>query len=221
MNTFRHVSFVVIISVAVGLSQQTDNGLTICRVKYPGGGDWYSDPSSLPNLLNFISEKTNVIVSDREARATLEDDEIFNYPYLYLTGHGNVRFSEKEISRLRTYLLGGGFLHADDNYGMDKSFRREMEHVFPDRAWVELPFDHPIYHIYFDFPNGLPKIHEHDGKPPSGLGLFNGKRLMVFYTNETDLGDGWEDPEVHKDPQEKRMAALRMGVNIFLYALSQ
>lgn len=214
--------FVWTIAFAFGLSsQQMGEKLTICRIKYSGGGDWYSDPSSLPNLLKFISQNTNVIVDDKEARVSLEDDEIFNYPYLYLTGHGNIRFSEQELIRLRTHLLGGGFLHADDNYGMDKSFRREMKRVFPNKDWVELPFDHPIYHTYYDFPGGLPKIHEHDNQPPQGLGLFDGDRLIVFYTYETDLGDGWEDPEVHNDPVDKREAALKMGLNVFLFALIQ
>ncbi|MFQ6675035.1 MAG: DUF4159 domain-containing protein [Fidelibacterota bacterium] len=211
----------VLLFTSAGMGEKGNTDLTICRVKYSGGGDWYSDPSSLPNLLAFIAKNTEVAVSPMEARASLEDDDLFSFPYLYLTGHGNIRFSEKEIIRLRAYLLGGGFLHADDNYGMDKSFRREMKRVFPDREWVELPFDHPIYHTFFNFPGGLPKIHEHDGKPPQGLGLFDGERLMVFYTYETDLGDGWEDPEVHHDPPEKRLAALKMGTNIFLFALIQ
>lgn len=195
--------------------------MTICRIKYSGGGDWYSDPSSLPNLLKFISENTNVKVTNTEARVSLSDEDLFSYPYLYLTGHGNVRFSEREVIRLRTYLLGGGFLHADDNYGMDESFRREMKRVFPNKDWVELPFDHPLYNIFYKFPDGLPKIHEHDEKPPQGLGLFEDDRLIVFYTYETDLGDGWEDTEVHNDPIEKHMAALKMGTNIFLYAFVQ
>ena len=228
LNQSRKVSYLISLAAIPSFllhcpldGQSTGDRLTICRVKYHGGGDWYSDPSSVPNLLDFIAEKTSVIVARVEARASLEDEEIFNYPYLYITGHGNIRFSEREIIRLRTYLLGGGFLHADDNYGMDKSFRREMKRVFPDKEWVELPFHHLIYHIYYTFPNGPPKIHEHDGKPPQGLGLFDGDRLVVFYTYETDLGDGWEDPEVHDDPPGKRMAALKMGTNIFLYALTQ
>lgn len=204
-----------------GYCQSKDEGSTICRIKYSGGGDWYSDPSSLPNLLKFISENTNVKVTNTEARVSLSDEDLFSYPYLYLTGHGNVRFSEREVIRLRTYLLGGGFLHADDNYGMDESFRREMKRVFPNKDWVELPFDHPLYNIFYKFPDGLPKIHEHDEKPPQGLGLFEDDRLIVFYTYETDLGDGWEDTEVHNDPIEKHMAALKMGTNIFLYAFVQ
>jgi len=221
MNTLTYgLSFLLLLSSGL-FPQQTADNLTIFRVKYSGGGDWYCDPSSLPNLLRFISDNTNVIVADIEARTSLEDDDIFNYPYLYITGHGNIKFSEGEVIRLRTYLLGGGFLHADDNYGMDKSFRREMKRVFPNKEWVELPFDHPIYHMVYDFPNGLPKIHEHDNKPPQGLGLFDKSRLIVFYSYESDLGDGWEDSEVHNDPEEKRLAALKMGINIFLYALTQ
>ena len=190
-------------------------------MKYSGGGDWYSDPSSLPNLLKFINENTNVQLATVEARISLGDNEIFNYPYLYLTGHGNVRFSESEIENLRRHLYSGGFLHADDNYGLNKSFRREMKRVFPDKEWVELPFDHPLYHTYFDFSGGLPKIHEHDNKPPQGLGLFDGERLIVFYSYESDLGDGWEDASIHNDPEGKRLSALKMGANIFIYSLIQ
>ncbi len=211
-----------VISFLADSTLAKENGtLTICRLRYSGGGDWYSDPSSLPNLLKFLSDNTNIVVSPLEARYSLQDDEIFSYPYLYITGHGNIRFSDREVERLRRYLLAGGFLHADDNYGMDASFRREMNRVFPDKAWVELPFDHSIYSLPFKFPNGLPKIHEHDGKPPQGLGLFEGNRLMAFYTFETDLGDGWEDPSVHGDPEEKHLAAMKMGTNIFFYALTQ
>ena len=217
---------VITLSLVLGLvipdlSAQNSWGPTICRVKYSGGGDWYSDPSSLPNLLKFINENTNVQLTNVEARVSLEDNEIFNYPYLYITGHGNVRFSESEIENLRSHLYSGGFLHADDNYGLDKSFRREMKRVFPNKEWVELPFDHPLYHTYFDFSSGLPKIHEHDNKPPQGLGLFDGERLIVFYSYESDLGDGWEDASVHNDPEWKRLTALKMGANIFIYSLIQ
>ena len=213
--------FLTLWPVIPALSAQNSWAPTICRVKYSGGGDWYSDPSSLPNLLKFINENTNVQLATVEARISLEDNEIFNYPYLYLTGHGNVRFSESEIENLRRHLHSGGFLHADDNYGLDKSFRREMKRVFPNKEWVELPFDHPLYHTYFDFSGGLPKIHEHDNKPPQGLGLFEGERLIVFYSYESDLGDGWEDASVHNDPEGKRLSALKMGANIFIYALIQ
>jgi hypothetical protein len=145
--------------------------------------------------------------------------ELFRYPYLYMNGHGTVSFTDEEVARLREYFELGGFLHADDNYGMDKTFRREILKVFPESRWVELPFSHPIYHSHFDFPHGLPKIHEHDGKPPQGLGLFLGERLCVFYTYECDLGDGWEDLDVHNDPVQKHQAALKMGTNIIVWRL--
>lgn len=194
---------------------------TIARVIYDGGGDWYSDPSSLPNLLRAVRARTGAPVAAREARIRITSKDLYEHPYLYLTGHGNVRFTEEEVARLREYLQGGGFLHADDNYGMDESFRREMKRVFPDAPLVEIPFDHAIYHVWYDFPGGLPKIHEHHGGPPVGLGIFSGGRLVVFYSYNTDLGDGWEDPEVHGDSPEKRESALRMGVDIFLYAMTQ
>ena len=171
--------------------------------------------------MKFIRENTNVIVSANEGRASLDEEDLFSHTYLYMTGHGNVRFTDKEIINLRAFLMGGGFLHADDNYGLDKSFRREMKRLFPNKDWVELPHDHKIYNINYKFPNGLPKIHEHDGKPPQGLGLFHNDRLIVFYTYESDLGDGWEDIEVHNDPMDKHLDALKMGTNIFLFALFQ
>lgn len=192
----------------------------ITRLHYPGGGDWYSDPSSLPNLITYLEERAELHVNPEEIRIKPGDPELFLHPYLYLTGHGNIRLGEPDVRTLRKYLTTGGFLHADDNYGMDESFRREMKRVFPDKEWVELPFDHPIYHMKYDFPDGPPKIHKHDGKPAQGLGLFHEGRLVVFYTYETDLGDGWEDTDVHKDPAEKHQAALKMGTNIVLYALT-
>ena len=194
---------------------------TIARIHYSGGGDWYSDPSSLPNLLKFVSENTHISVDDEEVRIRPADQNFFKYPYLYLTGHGNVRFSEEEITKLRETLLRGAFLHADDNYGMDASFREEMKRIFPNKDLVELPYDHPVFHVFYDFPSGLPKIHEHDGNPPQALGLFDENRLMILYTFECDLGDGWEDPEVHNDPEEIRLKALQMGVNIIYYAMTQ
>jgi hypothetical protein len=193
---------------------------TIARVVYDGGGDWYSDPSSLPNLLEALRERTSLPMSDREAKICLTSKDLYNYPYLYITGHGNIRFTDEEVSRLREFLIGGGFLHADDNFGMDESFRREIRRVFPGKELVEIPFDHSIYHIYYRFPEGLPKIHKHHGGPPRGYGIFHGERMLVFYSYNTDLGDGWEDPDVHDDPPEKREEALRMGVNIFLYAVT-
>ncbi len=194
---------------------------TIARIHYGGGGDWYSDPSSLPNLLKFLRDNTNIAVADDEVRFRPTDQEFYQYPYLYLTGHGNVRFTEEEIVKIRGTLLRGAFLHADDNYGMDISFREEMRRVFPNRDFIELPFDHPIFSVYYNFPRGLPKVHEHDGKPPQALGIFDEERLMVLYTYECDLGDGWEDAEVHNNPEETRLKALQMGVNIIYYSMVQ
>ena len=196
------------------------NTFTIARLKYGGGGDWYSNASSLPNLLREIRQRTTIETQENEARVSVMDEDLFNYPFLYMNGHGNIKFTPEEVDRLRQYLIGGGFLHADDNYGMDKSFRREIKRVFPDKELVELPFNHPIYHSFYDFPNGLPKIHEHDGKPAQGFGIFHEGRLVVFYTYQCDLGDGWEDPDVHNDPPEKREAALQMGINIVVYAMT-
>ncbi|NOZ04360.1 MAG: DUF4159 domain-containing protein [FCB group bacterium] len=210
-----------IIVALVFLTLLTAQEFTIARIHYGGGGDWYSDPSSLPNLLSYLNAKTPIQAAEEEARVKLTDKELYSYPYLYMTGHGNIRFTDEEIIRLREFLLRGAFLHADDNYGMDVSFRREMKRVFPNKEFVELPPDHPLFHSFYDFPNGLPKVHEHDGKPPQALGLFDGDRLMVLYTYESDLGDGWEDEEVHHDPWEIREAALKMGVNIVFYSLTQ
>lgn len=193
---------------------------TIARVKYGGGGDWYSNPSSLPNLLKALNERTAIRAPQREKVIAITDPDLFNYPYLYLNGHGNIRFTDQEVRILRDYFAAGGFLHADDNYGMDSSFRREMRRVFPESPLLELPTDHPIYHSFYDFPRGLPKIHEHDGKPAQGFGIFYQNRLVVFYTYECDLGDGWENPEIHNDPPEKREAALQMGINIIMYYLT-
>lgn len=194
---------------------------TIARLHYGGGGDWYSNPSSLPNLLNYLQTHTAIIATDKEARIKLTDENLYSYPYLYMTGHGNVRFTDSEIIRLRTFLQRGGFLHADDNYGMDPSFRREIKRVFPDKELVPLPHDHPIFHQVFEFNNGLPKVHEHDNKPSQALALFEDDRILIIYTYESDLGDGWEDAEVHNDPFEIREAALKMGINIIHFALTQ
>jgi hypothetical protein len=193
--------------------------LTIGRLHYDGGGDWYANPSSLPNLLQAIRERTALVVADREVVVRLTDDQVWDTPYLYMTGHGNVRFSEAELAVLRRWLLHGGVLHVDDNYGMDESIRRELARLFPGTGLVEVPLDHPVYNLVFRFPAGLPKIHEHDGKPAQGFGLFLDGRLAIFYSYQSDLGDGWEDPDVHRDPPELREAALRMGVNLFAYAV--
>lgn len=195
--------------------------LTIARVQYDGGGDWYANPSSLPNLLAAIRQRTTIPVERAEARVRLTDPRLWDHPYLHLTGHGNVAFTDAEVARLREYLLRGGFLHADDNYGLDASFRREIARVFPDRPLVEVPLSHPIYRIVYPFPQGLPKIHEHDGRPPRGYGIFVGRRLAVFYTVECDLGNGWEDLGTYpNDPPALHEQALRMGVNLFTYAVT-
>ena len=205
----------------VSADSPTDGEFVIARLKYDGGGDWYSDPSSLPNLLRFIRDHTLVTPVDQEARVSLKDDDLFNYPYLYLTGHGNISFDDQEIERLRRYLEGGGFLHADDNYGMDESFRREIYRAFPYSQWVELAPSHPIFHLHFSLPKGLPKIHKHDGKRPQLLGLYIKERLSLVYSYQSDLGDGWEDPHVHAVSDEKRASALRMGTNLVVWALSR
>jgi hypothetical protein len=194
--------------------------LTIARLQYDGGGDWYANPSSLPNLLAAIRTRTTLPVEREEARVRLTDDALWDYPFLHVTGHGNIHFSDAEVARLREYLVRGGFLHVDDNYGLDEGFRREIARIFPDRALVEVPLSHPIYNIVYPFPRGLPKVHEHDGKPPQGFGIFLGDRLAVFYSYETDLGNGWEDETVYNNPPEVREAALRMGVNLFVYAVT-
>jgi Domain of unknown function (DUF4159) len=193
--------------------------MTIGRLHYDGGGDWYANPSSLPNLLQAIAARTRLRVAVRERVVRLVDDELWTVPYLHITGHGNIHFNDQELVILRRWLLRGGFLHASDNYGMDEAFRREMARLFPDHPLIEVPLDHPVYHLVYDFPKGLPKIHEHDGKPAQGFGLFLDGRLAVFYDYQCDLGDGWEDFDVHKDPPEKHEAALRMGVNLFAYAV--
>ena len=193
--------------------------LTIGRLHYEGGGDWYANPSSLPNLLTAVKSRTTLRVATSEKVVTLSDDELWTVPYLYMTGHGNVHWSERDLATLRRFLQQGGFLHADDNYGMDASIRRELARLFPGEPLVQVPLDHPIYHLIYDFPRGLPKIHAHDEKPAQGFGIFLDGRLVVYYSYQSDLGDGWEDPQVHNDPPEKREAALRMGVNLFAYAV--
>lgn len=193
--------------------------MTIGRLHYDGGGDWYANPSSLPNLLEAINTRTTLHVSVKERVVTLLSADLWDVPYLHMTGHGNVHFNDQDLETLRRYLRQGGFLHASDNYGMDKSLRREVARLFPDHPLVEVPLDHPIYHLIYDFPKGLPKIHEHDGLPAQGFGVFLDGRLAIFYDYQCDLGDGWEDFEVHKDPPEKHEAALRMGVNLFAYAV--
>jgi hypothetical protein len=195
--------------------------LTVARLRYGGGGDWYANPSSLPNLLAGIRERTGIPVAEREAVVEPLDPALRDHLFVHMTGHGNVAFTPEERMALRGWLEDGGFLHADDNYGMDEAFRREMAALFPDRPMVELPPDHPVFHVFYRFPEGLPKIHEHDGNPPQAFGIYHEGRLVVVYTYETDLGNGWEDEEVHAVPPDLREQALRMGVNLFVYALTR
>jgi hypothetical protein len=220
LNQLATFGIVGILSLASAQMKDDPSAWMIARVKYGGGGDWYNDPTAVPNLCHYLKTHTLVDVAEDEAQVSLTDESLFSYPILFITGHGRILLSEEEASRLRMYLLRGGFLYADDDYGMDSSFREAMKKVFPDRPIVELPFSHGIYTVHFRFPNGLPKIHEHDNNPPQGFGIFDDNgRLMVFYTYETNLSDGWADPQVHGDPPEKREVALRMGVNIVLWAL--
>lgn len=190
----------------------------IAVLKYNGGGDWYANPTALPNLISFCNQTIGTTMSPKPATVEVGSTEIFSYPYIHMTGHGNVVFSEQEAENLRTYLLSGGFLHIDDNYGMEPYLRKALKQVFPGKELVELGSDHPIFKGRFSFPSGLPKIHEHDGERPQALGISHEGRLLLLFTFESDLGDGWEDPSVHNDPEEVRRKALQMGANIIQYA---
>lgn len=195
--------------------------LAIARLQYEGGGDWYANPSSLPNLIAAIATRTQLPIERTEAKVRLTDESLFSFPFVHATGHGEMKLNDAEVVALRQYLTRGGFLHVDDNYGLDESFRREIARVFPDRPLVEVPSSHPIYHMVYDFPSGLPKVHEHDGKPAQGLGIYIGGRLALFYSVSSDLGNGWEDVGTHPgDPPELHERALRMGVNLFMYAVT-
>jgi hypothetical protein len=216
------LAFTLILALAAPLTAAADiqNDVVIARLKYPGGGDWYWGSSALPNLIGFLKENTSIPVADEEARISLADKGLFNYPFLFMTGHGNVNFRADDLDILHRYLTAGGFLLANDSYGMKKAFFREMKKLFPDQEPQELPFNHGIFSCYYKFPNGLPKIHKHDGKPPQAFGWFIDRRLAVVFVYESDIGDGWEDPVVHHDPEEKRTAALQMGTNILVWALT-
>jgi hypothetical protein len=208
------------VSAAV-LPQAQRGAFTIARLKYGGGGDWYGDQGSLRNLLQGLREKAGVPVGVDDAPVVSPTDEaLFNYPMVFMAGHGNVKFTPAEVERLRRYLVGGGFLWCDDDYGIDTSFRRELKRVLPDADLVELPYTHAVFHQLYDFPRGLPKIHEHDGGPARAFGAFHDGRMVVFYSYDTDLGDGMEDAGVHPDSPEKRDQALKMGINVALYAMS-
>ncbi|MFO7873536.1 MAG: DUF4159 domain-containing protein [Bacteroidales bacterium] len=193
----------------------------IATLKYRGGGDWYSNPTALPNLIRFANEQAGTTIREQTGNVEVGSSRLFNYPFVYMTGHGNVVFSAQEAENLRNYLIGGGFLHVDDNYGLDEYFRREIQKVFPDKELVELPYSHPLYHQTFSFPDGPPKIHEHDGEPPQGFGIFHEGRLVLYYTYEVDLGNGWEDQSVHGNPEEDRQKALRMGANLLQFVFNR
>lgn len=192
----------------------------IGKLKYEGGGDWYSNKTALPNLIEFCNEQINTRLAPTEDVVEIGTPDLFLYPYVYMTGHGNVVFKQRHAENLRNYLVSGGFLHIDDNYGLDQFIRIEMKKVFPELDFVEIPFDHPIYHQKFEFDQGLPKIHQHDGKAPQGLGIIYEGRLVCYYSYESDLGNGWEDRSVYNDPEELRQEALKMGANIISYAFT-
>lgn len=214
------VCLAVVLIVGAGqVHAQDAHTFKVAAVKYSGGGDWYQAQTPLPNLLEFVRRNTLVDVAPQPEVVELSSDKLFSHPFLFMSGHGNMVLSDTEAQRLRRYLQNGGFLYVDDDYGMDEYLRREMKKVFPEKEFVEIPFDHEIFRTHYDFPSGLPKIHEHDEKPPQGFGLFHEGRLVVFYSYETNISDGWESPDVHNDPPEKREEALRMGTNILTYAL--
>jgi len=210
-----------ILLLSTAPAPSTPPTLKLALLKYNGGGDWYANPTALPNLSRFCNQTLGTSFDPDYAVVDVGSAELFNYPFVHMTGHGNVVLSAAEAENLRTYLMAGGFLHIDDNYGMDPYVRTAMKEVFPELDFVELPFDHEIYGQQFRFPSGVPKIHKHDDEPAQGFGLFWEGRLVCYYTFESDLGDGWEDPEVHNDPQEKRLQALQMGANIVQYAFQQ
>lgn len=221
MKKFSLILLVFLTFFALPSNVRAQSPITVVRIKYSGGGDWYGNRTTFVNLFRFMRENTNASTEEKEITLSILDRDFFKYPICYIAGHGNIKFSEEEVTRLREYLLRGGFLWADDDYGMDVYFRREMKKVFPELDWVEVPFSHPIYHINYQFPNGLPKVHKHAGGPPKGYALFYEGRMIAFYSFNTDISDGCENPEVHNDPPEIRRAALQMGTNILLYALLQ
>lgn len=213
--------FIFLLLSTISSFAQDDVGkFTIARLKYGGGGDWYVGQTIIPNLLKGLRERTNMETASKQAIIQLTDRNLYQYPFIFMTGHGNVSLTDEEVIAMRLYLTRGGFLWANDDYGMDKSFRREMKRVFPDKDLIEIPYNHEVYQCFYSFSKGLPKIHEHDGKPPKAYGIFHEGRIVVFYNYESDIANGLEDPEVHKDPPEKREEALRMSINIVVYALT-
>lgn len=211
----------MLLGLAAGAVQgQEAEPIVVARLKYGGGGDWYANPTGLPNLIRAVNSRTRIRLAPTPAVVEPGSPRLFDYPIVFITGHGNIVFTPAERTNLRRYLLGGGFLHVDDNYGLDEYLRPELRKLFPDRRLTELPFSHAVYHCFYLFPRGLPKIHEHHGGPPHGYGILDKGRVMVFYSYNTDINDGWEDEEVHNDPPAMRESALRMGVNLVVYALT-
>lgn len=210
----KYLKYLLILFIGV----QFTNAQEIAVLKYNGGGDWYANPTSLPNLIKYTNQYINTRIDSSPKTVEASSVELFNYPFIHMTGHGNVFFTPDDVTNLRKYLLSGGFLHIDDNYGMDTYLRPELEKLFPENELIELPASHPIFNNHFKFPNGLPKIHEHDNKPPQAFGVFEEDRLILLYTYETDLGNGWENQEIHNNPEEVRQKALQMGANIIKYA---
>jgi len=220
-HLIRYIAVFMFLFASINLSSQ-NTSYQIALLKYNGGGDWYANlETSLPNLISFCNTNLNTNINPEQAIVEIGSPEIFNYPFVHLTGHGNIILSEEETENLRAYLIGGGFLHISDNYGMDKFIRPQLKKVFPELELVELPYSHPIYHQKYNFSNGLPKIHEHDDKPTQGYGIIYEGRLVCFYDVECDLGDGWESSEVHNDSEENRKKALQMGANLIQYAFTQ
>jgi hypothetical protein len=217
---FKKYSLLIFFVIAIGHLQAQKPSIKIAKLKYGGGGDWYSNKTSLPNLISFCNRNLKLNIDPEDDIIEVGSLEIFQYPFVHLTGHGNVVFTDSEAENLRNYMLAGGFMHIDDNYGMDKFIRREMKKVFPELDFLEIPFSHEIYHQKYDFKTGLPKVHEHDNKPPQGFGLFYEGRLVCFYSFECDLGNGWEDQSVYGDPEEVRIRALQMGANLIEFAFT-
>ncbi len=214
----KKIFILILICIQFGFAPPT---IKIAKLKYNGGGDWYANKTSLPNLIAFCNQQLSTNIVAEEDIVEVGSADLFNYPFVHLTGHGNIVLNNQEADNLRNYLVAGGFLHVDDNYGLDKFLRREMKKVFPELEFIELPFSHPIYHQKFNFDKGLPKVHEHEGKAPQGFGLIYKGRLVCFYSYECDLGNGWEDQDVYNDPEAVRLKALQMGANLIEYAFTK
>lgn len=215
---FSKISFIFLVGINFVFAQ--NNSLKIAKLKYNGGGDWYANKTSLPNLISFCNKNLKTNIFPEEDIIEAGDKKIFQYPFIHMTGHGNIVFSDQEAKNLRNYLLAGGFLHVDDNYGLNNFIRREMKKVFPEHEFVELPFSHPVYHQKYSFTKGLPKVHEHDNKPPQGFGIVHEGRLVCFFSYECDLGNGWEDQSMYNDPESVRQEALKMGANLIQFAFT-